>query len=183
MKDNTVKDGTKALTKIARGSMPITKAGKPEVIWKHAEFGRELEKAKKIGPKNMSDSQLLSFCRGISGYYHAHFWVDAPIFSGTLAPNQCRQAGNKQEGSMPEDWLHASMGERHRLGSRRRTPHGPRTGEGRKGRKLSFRKYDSSNQRRIRPRNPEAGFRQAGAVAFGPLGPLPHDLRGTSQAF
>ena len=80
MKDNTVKDGTKALTKIARGSMPISKAGKPEVIWKHAEFGRELEKAKKIGPKNMSDSQLLSFCRGISGYYHAHFWVDARPF-------------------------------------------------------------------------------------------------------
>jgi hypothetical protein len=28
----------------------------------------------------MSDNELMSFCRGISGYYHAHFWVDARPF-------------------------------------------------------------------------------------------------------
>jgi hypothetical protein len=78
---NKVKDGTKALTKIASRLLPITKAGKADVIWSHADFGRELEKAKRIGPQKMSDSGLLSLCRGISGYYHAHFWVDAcPFF-------------------------------------------------------------------------------------------------------
>lgn len=100
-----VENKTKALTKIARRSMPITKAGQPDVIWSHAEFGRELEKAKKIGPKKMSDSDLLSFCRGISGYYHFNFWVDArPFFqelwhrinSGQMHMNKteaCRRIG------------------------------------------------------------------------------------------
>jgi hypothetical protein len=60
--------------------MPITKAGKSDVIWSHADFGRELEKAKKIGADKLSDNDLLRLCRGISGYYHAHFWVDARPF-------------------------------------------------------------------------------------------------------
>jgi len=80
MKDNKVKDGIEALTKIAGRSKPITKAGKADVIWSHAEFGRELDKAKRIGPTKMSDNDLLSFCRGINGYHHAHFWVDARPF-------------------------------------------------------------------------------------------------------
>jgi len=75
-----VENKTNALTKIAGRSKPITKAGRPDVIWSHAEFGRELEKAKRIGPQKMSDSDLLSFCHGISGYYHVHFWVDARPF-------------------------------------------------------------------------------------------------------
>jgi hypothetical protein len=100
-----VENKTKALTKIASRPLPIAKARKPDVIWSHAEFGRELEKAKKIGPKNMSDSDLLSFCRGVSGYYHSHFWVDArPFFrelwdrinAGKLHMNKseaCRRIG------------------------------------------------------------------------------------------
>ena len=80
MKDNKVKDGTKALTKTASRPLPITKAGKSDVIWSHADFGRELEKAKHIGADKLSDNDLLRLCRGISGYYHAHFWVDARPF-------------------------------------------------------------------------------------------------------
>jgi hypothetical protein len=105
MKDNTVKDGTKALTKIASGSLPIVKAEKPMVVWNHADFGRELEKAKRIGPKQMSNRDLLNFCHGVSGYYRVHFWVDArPFFqelwrrinAGTLHMNKseaCRRIG------------------------------------------------------------------------------------------
>ena len=79
MKDSKVKDGTKALTQNSGHSLSI-KAGKSDVIWSHAEFGRELEKAKQIGADKMSDKDLLRLCRGISGYYHAHFWVDARPF-------------------------------------------------------------------------------------------------------
>ena len=61
-------------------NIQLAKAGKPDVIWSHADFERELEKAKKIGPQKMSDNELMSFCHGISGYYHAHFWVDARPF-------------------------------------------------------------------------------------------------------
>jgi len=85
---------------------------------------------------------------------------------------------------MPEDWLHASMGERHRLGSRRRTPHGPRTGEEGEKWKLGFRldrKYVTSNRRRIHPRNQGTGVRQVEAVACGPVGPLSLDLWRTRQ--
>ena len=56
------------------------KTTKPDVIWSHADFGRELEKAKKIGPKKMSNEDLLSFCHGVSDYHRAHFWVDARPF-------------------------------------------------------------------------------------------------------
>jgi len=80
MKDNKVKDGIEAFTKVAGRSMPSTKAEKPDVVWSHSEFGRELEKAKKIGPKTMSNGDLLSFCRGVSDYHRAHFWVDARPF-------------------------------------------------------------------------------------------------------
>ena len=105
MKDNKVKDGTEALTKIARGSLPIVKAEKPMVVWNHADFGRELEKAKRIGPKQMSNRDLLNFCHGVSGYYRVHFWVDArPFFqelwrrinAGTLHMNKseaCQRIG------------------------------------------------------------------------------------------
>jgi hypothetical protein len=94
----------KALTNIAR-SAPIATSRKPDVVWSHAEFGSELEKAKKIGANKMSNNDLLSLCRGISGYYHAHFWVDArPFFkelwqrinSGQMHMNKteaCRRIG------------------------------------------------------------------------------------------
>jgi hypothetical protein len=69
---------TKALTNIPRPAPATTR--KPDLIWSHSDFTRELDKAKRIGAKKMSDSGLLSLCRGISGYYHAHFWVDARPF-------------------------------------------------------------------------------------------------------
>ena len=75
-----VENKSKALTKIAGRSLPITKADKPEVVWNHSEFGRELEKAKKIGPTKMSNKDLLSFCNGVAGYHRVHFWVDARPF-------------------------------------------------------------------------------------------------------
>jgi hypothetical protein len=75
-----VENKTKALTKIARRSMPSTKTRKAEVVWSHADFGRELEKAKRIGPKQMPNRDLLNFCHAVSGYYRAHFWVDARPF-------------------------------------------------------------------------------------------------------
>jgi len=69
----TIKKGTKAATQ-------IVKARKPAVVWSHADFGGELERAKRIGPKKMSDNDLVIFCRGVSSYYHAHFWADARPF-------------------------------------------------------------------------------------------------------
>jgi hypothetical protein len=74
-----MKNGTKALTNIARPA-PIVTSRKLDVVWSHVDFGHELEKAKKIGANKMSNNDLLSLCRGISGYYHAHFWVDARPF-------------------------------------------------------------------------------------------------------
>jgi hypothetical protein len=68
-----VKVGAKALAQ-------IVKARKPEVVWSHADFGGELEKAKRIGPKKMSNDDLVSFCHGVSGYYRAHFWADTRPF-------------------------------------------------------------------------------------------------------
>ncbi len=100
-----VENKTKALTKIARRPIPSTKARKAEVGWSHADFGRELEKAKRIGPKQMSNRDLLNFCHGVSGYYRAHFWVDARPFlqelwrrinAGTLHMNKseaCQRIG------------------------------------------------------------------------------------------
>jgi hypothetical protein len=94
---------TKALTNISRPAPAATR--KPDLIWSHADFTREMDKAKRIGPQKMSDSGLLSLCRGISGYYHAHFWVDArPFFkelwqrinSGQMHMNKteaCRRIG------------------------------------------------------------------------------------------
>ena len=73
------KNKTKALTQNSGHSLSI-KAARVEVVWTHAEFGRELEKAKQIGPNKMSDTDLLRFCRGVNCYYHSHFWVDARPF-------------------------------------------------------------------------------------------------------
>jgi hypothetical protein len=75
-----VRNGNKALAHVARRHLPIVKATKPSVVWSHADFGGELDKAKRIGPKKMSNNELLSFCHGVSGYYHAHFWADARPF-------------------------------------------------------------------------------------------------------
>ena len=94
----TIKKRTKAATQ-------IVKAKKAEVVWTDTDYERELERAKKIGPKDMSDEALVSFCRGVSSYYHAHFWADArPFFlelwkrinSGKLKMSKteaCRQIG------------------------------------------------------------------------------------------
>jgi hypothetical protein len=92
------KKGTKVTTK-------IVKSKKAEVVWTHLVYDRELYEAQQIGPKNMSDEALMSFCRGVSGYYHAHFWSDArPFFlelwqrinNGKLKMSKteaCRQIG------------------------------------------------------------------------------------------
>jgi len=77
---NRSNDGTRALTKITRSSTSITKGEKADVVCSDAEFKREFETAKKIGPTKMSNNDLLSFCRGVNGYYHAHSWVDARPF-------------------------------------------------------------------------------------------------------
>lgn len=75
-----VKNRTKAAKQIARRPLPIVKSRKASVIWSHIDFGRELEKAKRVGPEKMSNDDLVSFCHGVSGYYHAHFWADARPF-------------------------------------------------------------------------------------------------------
>jgi hypothetical protein len=62
---------------------PVTKAqtaSKPEVVWSHDDFDHELDEARRIGPENMSDSDLVMLCQGVSGYLRAHFWVDARPF-------------------------------------------------------------------------------------------------------
>ena len=94
----TIKKRTKAATQ-------IVKAKKAEVVWTDTDYERELERAKKIGPKDMSDEALVSFCHGANSYFHAHFWADArPFFlelwkrinSGKLKMSKteaCRQIG------------------------------------------------------------------------------------------
>jgi hypothetical protein len=94
----TIKKRTKAATQ-------IVKARTPEIVWGHEDFEREVEKAKKIGPKKMSNEDLVSFCHGVNGYFHAHFWADSrPFFvelwrrinSGKLKMSKteaCRQIG------------------------------------------------------------------------------------------
>ena len=74
-----MKNGTKALTNITRPA-PIAMTRKLDVVWSHADFTRELDNAKRIGAKKMSNDALMAFCHGFSGYYHAHFWVDARPF-------------------------------------------------------------------------------------------------------
>ena len=95
---------TKALTSTPRPA-PIATTTKLDVVWSHADFTRELDKAKRIGPKKMSNDALMAFCHGLNGYYHAHFWVDArPFFQelwqriklGRLSMSKtaaCRQIG------------------------------------------------------------------------------------------
>jgi hypothetical protein len=68
-----IKKRTKAATE-------IVKARKPEVIWSRSDFERQLEKAKRVGPKKMPDDDLVNFCRGMNGYYRAHFWAAARPF-------------------------------------------------------------------------------------------------------
>jgi hypothetical protein len=58
----------------------IVKSERAEVIWSRADFERELEKAKKIGPQKINSFDLLDFCQGAHGYYQAHFWADARPF-------------------------------------------------------------------------------------------------------
>jgi hypothetical protein len=64
---------TKAATEIANAS-------EPEAVWNHADFERELERAKKIGPRKMDPFDLLGFCHRMNSYLHAHFWTDARPF-------------------------------------------------------------------------------------------------------
>jgi hypothetical protein len=92
----------KKRTKVAK---PIAKPKKAEVVWDSIAYNRELHKAKQTGPEKMSDDALLSFCHGVSGYYHAHYWAEArPFFqeiwkridSGKLKMSKseaCRQIG------------------------------------------------------------------------------------------
>src|ERR1700684_3909158 len=75
-----VKKRKKAAKQIDRRPSPIVSARKPEVVWSHADFGSELKRARRIGPKKMSNDDLVSFCHGANGYYHAHFWADARPF-------------------------------------------------------------------------------------------------------
>src|ERR1700689_2132135 len=74
------KKRTKGAKQIDRRPSPIVSARKPEVVWGHAGFGSELKRARRIGPKKMSNDDLVSFCHGANGYYHAHFWADARPF-------------------------------------------------------------------------------------------------------
>jgi hypothetical protein len=66
------KNRTKTLTHTARPPSAI--------VWNQPDFEREVKKAQKIGPKEMSDAELLNFCRGAHGFFYAHFWSDARPF-------------------------------------------------------------------------------------------------------
>ena len=172
-------DATKALTKITRGSIPVTQAGKPEVVWSHPDFGRELEKAKGLGRANMSNHELLSFCHGVNGYYHPRFWVDARPFFRELwhRINAGKLAMTRT--SLPEDSLHAAIGER----SVSVAPmNGAATAHRRKRQKVETWFPLSTRVQHFRPmknmsRDPEVYVRQTNTVACGPLGTLAR-LRG-----
>jgi hypothetical protein len=69
----SAKKGTKVNTN-------IVKAKKAEVVWTHLDYDREVNEAKRVGPEKMSNEALVSFCRGINGYYRAHYWADARPF-------------------------------------------------------------------------------------------------------
>ena len=78
-----VKVGAKAVAQ-------IVKARKPEVVWSHADFGGELEKAKRIGPKKMSNDDLVKFCHRVT-----------VIIARTSGPMHVRSSWNFGGGSMP----------------------------------------------------------------------------------
>ena len=86
-------------------ALTILATKKPDIVWSHNEFARELERAKRTGPKNMSNDHLMDFCVGVRAYYGGRFLVDAcPFFkelwrrirSGELHMTKteaCRQIG------------------------------------------------------------------------------------------
>jgi hypothetical protein len=75
---NGKQDGPEATA----GILTILDTRKPDVVWSHVEFGRELEKATRIGPQNISNDHLISFCVGFKAYYHGRLLIDArPFFS------------------------------------------------------------------------------------------------------
>jgi len=61
-------------------ALSILKPAKPEIIWTHDDFARELKKAKGIGPRNMSNDALVIFCCRLNSYYRGRFLMDARPF-------------------------------------------------------------------------------------------------------
>ncbi len=74
------KESKMKIKKRTKATTQIVKAKKAEVVWTHLDYDREVYEAKRVGPEKMSDEALVSFCRGINGYYRAHFWADARPF-------------------------------------------------------------------------------------------------------
>ena len=66
--------------KRTKAATQIVKASKPELVWSHLDYERELYKAQRIGPRKMSDEALVSFCHGANSYFHAHFWSHSRPF-------------------------------------------------------------------------------------------------------
>ena len=55
-----------------------------ESVWSHGEFRRELEAARRVGTAELSNAELLAFCRGAHGHTLAHFWADSQPFFAEL---------------------------------------------------------------------------------------------------
>lgn len=49
--------------------------------WSAADFTREVERVKGIGPGKLTNDQVFGFCRGAHTYFRGHYWADArPVF-------------------------------------------------------------------------------------------------------
>jgi hypothetical protein len=68
-----------------------------ELVWSEEQISSELEKAKRIGVRNLSNGDLLRLCRSLRGRFLTHFWADARPFFVEL----WRRIENKQIADIP----------------------------------------------------------------------------------
>jgi len=68
-----------------------------EPVWSEEQISSELEKAKRIGVRNLSNGALLRLCRSLRGRFLTHYWADARPFFVEL----WRRIENKQIADIP----------------------------------------------------------------------------------
>jgi hypothetical protein len=68
-----------------------------DLVWSEEQCSTELEKAKRIGVRNLSNRALLGLCRSLRARFLTHYWADARPFFVEL----WRRIENKQIADIP----------------------------------------------------------------------------------
>jgi hypothetical protein len=68
-----------------------------DLVWSEEQCSIELDKAKRIGVRNLSNKALLGLCRSLRARFLAHYWADARPFFVEL----WRRIENKQIADIP----------------------------------------------------------------------------------